>query len=54
MAIFRIMAVTALARLNSEVSNIDKDNETDKLVPSWNSSNARHLQANVHTKVATL
>jgi len=52
-AFFRIMAVTALARLHSEISNIDKDNETDKLVPSWNFSHVRHLQINTGREVAT-
>jgi len=47
------MAVTALATFGFEVNNIDKDTKIDKLVPSWNFSHVRHLQANAGTKVAT-
>ena len=53
MAPFSTIAVTALARASSEVNNIDKDDETNKLALSWSFGNARHLQANAGTKVAT-
>jgi len=36
-----------------EVNNIDIDTEIDKLVPIWDFSHVRHLQANAGTMVAT-
>jgi len=46
------MAVTALARVNSEVENTGKDDDIDKLISIQYSSNPKHVRANASTKIA--